>query len=66
MTGTRKLLRRRRFETGSAIGSIAIVPNSERLQIARSTTPNTDKVNTALTFTINNFGDLTTTGLLPE
>jgi hypothetical protein len=47
------------FETG-AIGSIVFAPNSERVQIARSTTPNTDKVNIGLTFTINNFGDDTT------
>jgi hypothetical protein len=30
---------------------IAVVPNTERLQIARSTTPNSDQVNLALSFT---------------
>ena len=44
------------FETG-AVGSIVLTPNSERVQIARSSSPNTDKVNIGLTFTINNFGD---------
>jgi hypothetical protein len=33
----------------------AIAPNSERLQIARSTTPNSDQVNMAFTFTENGF-----------
>jgi hypothetical protein len=33
----------------------AIAPNSERLQIARSTSPNSDQINTAFTFTENGF-----------
>ena len=33
----------------------AVAPNSERLQIARSTTPNSDQVNMAFTFTENGF-----------
>jgi hypothetical protein len=39
-------------ETGS-LAPITIVPKSLRLQIARSTTPNTDLVNTAFTFAYN-------------
>lgn len=39
-------------ETGG-LAPITIVPKSLRLQIARSTTPNTDTVNTAFTFTYN-------------
>jgi predicted outer membrane repeat protein len=33
----------------------AIAPNSERVQIARSTTPNSDQINMAFTFTENGF-----------
>jgi len=36
-----------------AVPPFVLAPNSERLQIARSSTPNSDKVNLALTFTEN-------------
>jgi len=41
---------------------IVITPGSERLQIARSTTANTDQVNTAFTFTYNGDGSCDTMG----
>ncbi len=40
------------YEAG-AVAPIVLAPKSERLQIARSTTANSDKVNMAFTFTIN-------------
>jgi hypothetical protein len=40
------------YEAG-AVMPIVITPKTERLQIARSSTPNTDKVNTAFTFIYN-------------
>jgi hypothetical protein len=36
-----------------AVPTFVLAPNSERLQIARSSSPNSDKVNLALTFTEN-------------
>jgi hypothetical protein len=43
------------YEAG-AVMPIVIVPKSERLQVATSTTANTDKVNTAFTFIYNGDG----------
>jgi hypothetical protein len=40
------------YEAG-AVAPIVIVPNSEKLAVARSTTPNKDMVNTAFTFIYN-------------
>ncbi len=40
----------------SSLEPIVITPGSERLQIARSTSPNTDKVNMAFSFTYNGDG----------
>ena len=47
------------FEAGSLM-PIVITPGSERLQIARSASPNADKVNMAFTFTYNGDGSCDT------
>jgi hypothetical protein len=52
-------------ETGS-VAPITIVPKSLKLQIARSTTPDTDKVNTTFTFTYNGDDTCDTTGPLSD
>lgn len=52
-------------ETG-ALAPITIVPKSLKLQIARSTTPNTDLVNAAFTFTYNGDDTCDTTGPLSD
>ena len=44
------------FELG-AVSPIMLVPGSERLQVARSTSPNSDKVNMAFTFFYNDDSD---------